>query len=83
MVAPNQDTNKLILPAGFEDLSQEDIVQMLREKKAKKELAKAQRQRDERASRVMEMQYDLLANRPEQKLQPKEEPAEKAEENKE
>jgi hypothetical protein len=48
----NQDNNKLILPAGFEDLTQDDIVQMLREKKAKKELERTQRQREERASRV-------------------------------
>jgi hypothetical protein len=34
----NQDNNKLVLPSGFQDLTQDDIVQMLREKKAKKEL---------------------------------------------
>ena len=74
MTAPNQDNNKLILPAGFEDLTQDDIVQMLREKKAKKELARAHSQKDERANRVMEIQYDMIYSRPQQKQQPKEEP---------
>jgi hypothetical protein len=73
VTAPNQDHNKLILPSGFEDLTPDDIVQMLREKKAKKELARAQRQKDERANRVMEIQFDMLASRPQQKQQPKEE----------
>lgn len=37
VTAGNQDNNKLILPSGYDSLTNDDIIQLLREKRAKKE----------------------------------------------
>jgi hypothetical protein len=38
VVVGRQETNKLILPAGYEGFTEEDLIQILREKKAKRDL---------------------------------------------
>lgn len=60
MAVGNQDNNKLLLPAGYDSLTNEDIIQLLREKKAKKEFERAQRERAEKNSRVLGLQGDFM-----------------------
>lgn len=60
VVPGKQESNKLILPAGYEGYTEEDLLQILREKKAKRDLEHNKKNRLERATRVMVVQSDLL-----------------------
>ena len=76
----NQDNNQLILPSGYDSLTNDDIVQLLREKRAKKEFERAQRERAEKTNKSFGLQSDFMMSVPLKKKPIEEKAEEKAEE---
>ena len=72
----NGDSNKLIPRSAAEELTQEDIIQILREKKAKKELAKLQKDRVDSNLRERKVQEDMIgfAQDKKHRLEPEQKP---------